>query len=151
MALAYRALLTAGSFWRGWRNGYQWVLGALLVGIFGMRGSAAGASCWWFLFLTLGGVVLSGGIICTIFPDWFGGCGVPLSRSGVAGIGGMYTLGKFGATLGGRPGDTWPTTKCGPKVAKGEHTSYHSDTRPRERYSTPAKPVSKKSAYNSTR
>ena len=37
--------------------------------------------------------------------DWFGGCGVTLSRSGVVVIGGMFTLGKFGATLGGRPGD----------------------------------------------
>ena len=33
-ALAYRALLTAGSCWCGWRNGYLWVLGALLVGIY---------------------------------------------------------------------------------------------------------------------
>ena len=70
-----------------------------------MRGSAAGDSCWWFLFPTLGGVGLSGGIICTLFSDWFGGCGVTLSRSGVAVIGGMSTLGNFGATLGGRPGD----------------------------------------------
>ena len=44
-ALAYRALLTARSCWRGWRNGYRWVLGELLVGIFSMRGGAAGASC----------------------------------------------------------------------------------------------------------
>ena len=83
MALAYCSLLTAGSCWCGWRNGYQWVLGALLVAIFGMGGGASGASCWWFLFSTLGGVGLSGGIM----------------------IGGMFTLGKFGATLGGRPGD----------------------------------------------
>ena len=48
-----------------------------------MRGGAAGASCWWFLFSTLGGVGLSGGIM----------------------IGGMFTLGNVGATLGGRPGD----------------------------------------------
>ena len=39
------------------------------------------------------------------FSDWFGGCGVTLSRSGVAVIGGVFTLGYFGATLGGRPGD----------------------------------------------
>ena len=44
--------------------------------------SAVGASCWWFIFSTLGGVCLSGGIM----------------------IGGMFTLGKFGATLGGGPG-----------------------------------------------
>ena len=48
--LAYRALLTAGCCWHGWRNGYRWVLGALLGGIFGLRGSAFGASCWWFSF-----------------------------------------------------------------------------------------------------
>ena len=48
-----------------------------------MRGSDAGASCWWFLFSTLGGVGLSSGIM----------------------IGGMFTLGNFGATLGDRPGD----------------------------------------------
>ena len=83
VALAYPALLTSGSCWCGWRNGYQWVLRALLVGIFGMIGSAAGASCWWFLFSTLGGVGLSGGIM----------------------IGGMFTLGNFGATLGDRPVD----------------------------------------------
>ena len=104
-ALAYRALLTAGSCWRGWRNGYRWVLGALLVGIFGLIGGAAGASWWWFLFSTRGGVGLSGGIICTILSDWFGGCGVTLSRSGVSVIGGIFTLGNFGATLGVRPGE----------------------------------------------
>ena len=82
-ALAYHALLAAGSCWRGWRNGYWWVLGALLVAIFGMGGGAAGASCWLFLFSTLGGGVLSGGIM----------------------IGGMFTLGNFGAILGGRPCD----------------------------------------------
>ena len=49
-ALAYRALLAAGCCWCGWQNGYRWVLGALLGGIFGLRGSAFGASCWWFLF-----------------------------------------------------------------------------------------------------
>ena len=82
-ALAYRALLTAGFFWRGWRNGYWWVLGAPLVSIFGLRGSHFDAPCWWFLFSTLGGVGLSGGMM----------------------IGGMFTLGNFGATLGDRPGD----------------------------------------------
>ena len=70
-----------------------------------MRGGASGASCWWFIFSTLGGMVLSGGIICTLFPDWFGRCGVTLYRSGVVMTGGMFTLGNFGATLGGRPDD----------------------------------------------
>ena len=52
-ALVYRALLTDGCCWRGWWNRYWWVLGALLGGIFGLRGSAFGASCWWFLFQPL--------------------------------------------------------------------------------------------------
>ena len=86
-------------------DGYRWVLGALLVAIFGIRGGAAGASCWWFLFSTLGGMGLSGRIICTLFPDWFGGCGVTLPRSGVVVIVGMFAIGNFGATFGGRPGD----------------------------------------------
>ena len=89
-ALAYRALLTAGCCWRGWRNEYRWVLGALLGGIFGLRGSAFGTSFWWFLFSTLGGVGVSGGIICTLFSDCFGGCEVKLSRSGVAVMGGIF-------------------------------------------------------------
>ena len=48
---------------------------------------------------------LSGGIICTLFSDWFGGCGVTISLSGVVVIGVMITLGNFGATLCGRPSD----------------------------------------------
>ena len=99
-ALAYRALLTSGCCYRGCRNGYRWVLGALMGGIFGMRGSAFVASCWRFLFSALGGVGVSSGIICTLLSDWFGGCGVKLSRSGVAVMGGIFTLGNFGATLG---------------------------------------------------
>ena len=102
--LAYRAQLTARCCCRGWQNGYQWVLGALLGGIFGLRGSAFGASCWWLLFSTLGGVGVYGGIIFTLLSDWFGGGGVKLSRSGVAVIGGIFTLGTFGATLGGETG-----------------------------------------------
>ena len=78
---------------------------ALLVANFGMRGGAVGASCLWFLFSTLGGVGLSGAISYTLFHNWFGGCGVTLSRSGVVVIGGMFTLGNFGAALGDRPGD----------------------------------------------
>ena len=80
-----------------------------------------GASCWWFLFTTLGGVGVSGGIICTLFSDCFGGCGVKLSRSGVAVMGGIFTLGNFGATLGGGPGgcfdDSVGTSCCGWTVA----------------------------------
>ena len=78
----------------------MWAIGALLGGIFGLRGSTVGASCWWFLFSTLGGVGESDGIICTLFSDWFGGCGVKLYRSGVAVMGGIFTLGNFWATLG---------------------------------------------------
>ena len=59
-----------------------------------MRGSAFGASCWLFLFSTLGGAGVSGGIVCTMFSDWFG----------VAVMGGIFTLGTFGATLGGETG-----------------------------------------------
>ena len=121
VALAYRALLTDVCCWRGWRNGYQWVLGALLIGIFGLIGSAFGASCWWFLFSTLGGVVVSGWIICTLFSNCFVGCGVKLSRSVVAVMGGIFTLGNFGATLGGGPGgcfdDSVGTSCCGWTVA----------------------------------
>ena len=65
-----------------------------------------------FFFCTLGGVGLSGGIICTLFSDWFGGCVVMLSRSGVVFIGGMFTLVNFGATLGGRSGD-WVVVSVG--------------------------------------
>ena len=53
---------------------------------------------------TLGGVGAYGGIICTLFSDWFGGCGVKLSRSCFTVMGVIFTLGNFGATLGGGPG-----------------------------------------------
>ena len=55
-------------------------------------------------FPTLGGVGVSGGIICTLLSDWFGGCGVKLSRSGVAVMGGISILGNFGVTLGDETG-----------------------------------------------
>ena len=103
-ALAYRALLTSGCCWLGWRNGYWWVLGALLGGIFSLRGSSIGASCWWFLFSTIGGVGAYGGVLCTLFSDWFGGCGVKLSCSGVSVMGDIFTLCNVGATLVGGPG-----------------------------------------------
>ena len=103
-ALSYRALLTDGCCCSGLWNGYWWVLGALLGVIFGLRGSTFGASCWHFLFSTLGDVGVSGGIICTLLSDWFGRCVVKQSRDGVAMIGGILTLGNFGATLGGETG-----------------------------------------------
>ena len=63
----------------------------------------------------------SGGIICILFSDWFGGCEVKLSRYGVTVIGGIFTLGNFGATLGGGPGgcvdDFVGTCCCGWTVA----------------------------------
>ena len=72
-------------------------------------------------FSTLGGVGVSGGIICTLFSDCFGGCGVKLSRSGVAVMGGIFTLGNFGATLGGETGGCFVasvgTCCCGYTVA----------------------------------
>ena len=55
-------------------------------------------------FSTLRDVGVSGGIICTLFSDWFGGGRVKLSRSGVAVLGVIFTLGNFGATLGGETG-----------------------------------------------
>ena len=120
-ALAYRALLTPGCLWRGWRNGYWWELGALLGVIFFLRGLTFGASCWWFIFSTLGGVGISGGIICTLFSEYFGGCGVTLYRSGVAVMGGILTLGNFGAILVGGPGgcfdESMGTSCCGWTVA----------------------------------
>ena len=76
----------------------------------GLRGSAFVASCWRFLFFALGGVGVSGGIICTLLSDWPSGGVVMLSRSGVATfmggtfgvtvMGGIVTLGNEGATLG---------------------------------------------------
>ena len=73
-------------------------------GFFGLRGSAFGASCWRFLFSALGGVGVSGGVVCSMLSEWFGGGGLMLSWSGVAVMGGIFTLGNFGATLGGGPG-----------------------------------------------
>ena len=68
-------------------------------------------------FFTLGGVGASGGIICTLFSEWFGGCVVNLYWSGVAVMGVIFTLGNFGATLGGGPGgcvdDSVVTCCCG--------------------------------------
>ena len=42
---------------------------------------------------------VSGGIVCNLFSDWFGEGGVMLSWSGVAVMGGIFTLGNFGAPL----------------------------------------------------
>ena len=64
---------------------------------------------------------VSGGIICTLFSDWFGRCGVKLSWSVVPVMGGIFTLGNFGGTLGGGTGgcvdDSVVTCCCGWTVA----------------------------------
>ena len=74
----------------------------------------------------------SGGIVCTLLSDWFGGVGVMLSRSGVAAvmggtfgvtvIGVIVTLGNNGATLGGDTGSCFDafvgTCCCGWTVAR---------------------------------
>ena len=121
-ALVYRALITAGCCFHRWRNGYWCLLGELLGGIFGLRGSALGASCWRFICSTLGGVGVSCGIVCTLFSDWFGRGGVILSRSGVDKMGGIFTLGNFGATLGGETGSCFDASVgiccCGWTVAR---------------------------------
>ena len=72
------------------------------------------ASCWLFLCSVLGGAGVSGGIVCILLSDWYGGGGVILYRSGVADVmggffgvtvmGGIVTLGNTGAALGGETG-----------------------------------------------
>ena len=66
-----------------------------------------------FRCCTLGGVGVSGEIICNLVSDWLGMGGLMLSRSvgaalkcgavGATVLGGVVTLGKDGATLGGEP------------------------------------------------
>ena len=104
----------------------------LIGGVISLRGSAFVASCWRFLCSTLGGVGVSGGIVCTLLSDWLGGGGVMLSRSGVATMmggtfgvtvmGGIVTLGNDGATLGGEKGSCFDafvgTCCCGCTVAR---------------------------------
>ena len=112
--LAYRTLLTASCCCRRWRNGYRWLFGVMIGGVIRLSGSAFVASCWRFLCFALGGVGVSGGIICTMLSEWLGGGGVILSRSGVSAlmggtfgvtvIGGIFTLGNDGANLGGETG-----------------------------------------------
>ena len=64
---------------------------------------------------------VSGGIICTLFSDWFGRFGVKLSRSVVSVMGGIFTLVNFGATIGGETGSCFDasvgTCCCGWTVA----------------------------------
>ena len=104
----------------------------MLGGVIGLRGSAFVASCWRFLCSTLGGVGVSGGIVCTLLSDWRGGGGVMLSRSGVASgmggttcvtlMGGIVTLGNDVSTIGGDAGSCFDafvgTCCCGWTVAR---------------------------------
>ena len=69
-----------------------------------MRGSSFDASCWQFLCSTVRGVGVSGGVVCTLFSDWLGRGGLILSQSSVAVMGGIFTLGNFGAKLVGETG-----------------------------------------------
>ena len=87
----------------------------MTCGVVCLRGGTFVAFCCLFIMLfyycTLGGVGVSGEIICSLVSDWIGGGGVMLSRSGVAALmggavgatvmGGVVTLGKDGATLCG--------------------------------------------------
>ena len=113
-ALAYRSLLISGCCCRRWWNGYQWLVAALLGGVIGLREIVFVASCWQFLCSTLGCAGVSGGIACTLLSDWCGRGGVMLSWScvaavmggifGVSVMGGIVTLGNYGATLCGETG-----------------------------------------------
>ena len=104
----------------------------MICGIICLRGGTSVAFCWQFCCITLGGVGVSGGIICNMLSDWLGGGGVMLSRSGVAALmggavgatvmGDVVTLGKYGATLGGDTGSCCDaivgTCCCGWNVAR---------------------------------
>ena len=75
---------------------------------------------------------ISGGIICNLLSEWIGGGGVMLSRLGVYALmggavgatmmGGVVTLVKYGATLGGETvfccGAVVGTCCCGWKVTR---------------------------------
>ena len=86
----------------------------MICGVICLRGGTFFAFCWRFRCFALGVVGVSGGIICDLLSEWLGGGEVMLSRSGVAAlmggavganvIGGVVTLGKYGATLGGETG-----------------------------------------------
>ena len=83
----------------------------MICGVICLRGGTFVAFCWRSRYFTLGGVGVSGGIICNLLSDWLGGGGVMLSSLGVAALmggdvgatvmGGVVTLGKDGANLGG--------------------------------------------------
>ena len=86
----------------------------MICGVTCLRGGTFSAFCWRFCCFTLGGVGVSGGIICNLLSDWLGGGGLMISRLGVAALMGgavgatvmgvVVTIGKEGATLGGETG-----------------------------------------------
>ena len=86
----------------------------MICGVICLRGGTFVAFCWRFRCFTLGGVGVSGGILCNLLSDWLGGGGVMLYCLGVSALmggavgaivmGGVLTLGKYGATLGGETG-----------------------------------------------
>ena len=108
----------------------------MTCGFVGLRGGTLVAFCCLFIMLfhccTLGGVVVSGGIIYSLVSDWFGTDGVMLSRLGGATmmggvvvatvLGVVINLGKDGATLGGETfcccGAVVGTCCCGWRVAR---------------------------------
>ena len=87
----------------------------MTCGVICLRGGTVVAFCCLFIVLfcccTLGGVAVSGEIICNLVSVWLGMGVVMLLRSGGAALmggavgatmmGGVVTLGKDGATLGG--------------------------------------------------
>ena len=78
----------------------------MTCGVICLRGGTVVAFCCLFIMLfsccTLGGVGVYGEIICNLVSDWIGMGGVMLSRLGGATVmGGVVTLGKYGANLGG--------------------------------------------------
>ena len=107
----------------------------MICGVIYLRVGTFFDFCCLFIVLfhccTLGGVGISGEIICSLVSDWIGMGGVMLSRSGGATLmggavgatvmGGVITLGKDGATLAGDTfcccGAVVGTCCCGWKVA----------------------------------
>ena len=83
----------------------------MICGVICLRGGTFFDFCWRFFCFALGGVGLSGGIIWNLLSDCLSWGGVMLSRSGVSALmggavgatvmGGIFTLGKDGSTLGG--------------------------------------------------
>ena len=108
----------------------------MIFGVVCLRGGTLVAFCCLFIVLfrccTLGGVGVSGEIICNLVSDWLGIGGVMLTRTGGATMmggavgatvmGGVITLGTDGATLGGETicccGAVVGTCCCGLRLAR---------------------------------